>query len=167
MILRILFMLIGVMPLCSSDRLLGSSGLAQQAAVPDLSGTWKLRSTKSGTASQSALEFVIRQSGNTIEEAWNERGRIVRHIYVANGKLTAAAPATLATVNEIVACTHWEGSTLVIESRQNDPQVQGAPVCVRIRRFKLSADRQSLRVESSFFIAGRKMYDRIRIFDRK
>jgi hypothetical protein len=167
MVLWILSALMPVMPFCPGDRLPESIGQAQQPAAPDLSGTWKLRPAKSGMAGESTSGFVIRQSGNTIEEIWNQQGRLSRYTYVADGKLRAAAPATLATVNEIVARAHWEGRTLVVESRQNDPHVQGAPVSVRIRRLELSSDHQSLKVESSYFIAGRIKYRRTRVFDRR
>jgi hypothetical protein len=111
-----------------------------QKAVPDLSGRWKLNTTKSLWDGVSSLEWRIKQEGNKIEVEIIADQVTNRLEYVVDGKPRVAG-VDPRSKSKIIARASCEGMDLILVTEFQD---EARPVLTS--RFSLSADGNVLSV---------------------
>ena len=139
---RLLLMLTLTFTLALSAAL-ASSALAQTAATPDLSGTWKLNLSKSTLKSKLQPETItITTDGDKIQFHHSGQPKDRLETFIADGEEHPLGIWTETAPPRFVKTT-WDKSTLVIEFINHGPNATFNAV----QRWSLSSDRKSLTMQ--------------------
>jgi hypothetical protein len=111
-----------------------------QKAAPDLSGSWKLDTTKTAWDAVNSLEWKIKQDGDRIAVDITADRIKNRLEYITDGKPRVAGVDPVSNT-KIIARASWEGRDLVLVSELQDKK---QPVLTS--RFSLSANGKVLSV---------------------
>jgi hypothetical protein len=145
----------------------GMAAMIHTGGAPNLSGTWKLNSEKSnfgqmpGPASQ---VDTIEHNEPNVKIVEDQKGGMMGDLNITTNLRTDGTETTSKGMGdaEVKSTTHWEGSTLVVNSKTN---FQGGDVTIK-DSYSLSPDGKTL-TETTHVESGMGNFDSTSVYDKQ
>jgi outer membrane protein assembly factor BamB len=143
---------------------LSMSAGSEQASVPDLSGTWKLDTTRSNVTPSAGLAGLIGSGAPEalhITQPANASVIVESHINESHSRLyspgaTTTTPVTVGPPGSITMTSKWEGHALISEGMRESTSGPSKTTTAVREVLTLSQDRKTLTIEVSTDTDGTK-----------